>query len=63
MSDETQALRLLGEMERLQRAEDLELAEPSPTAAADAPMTALLASLVENDFDLGRTIVDSANGA
>lgn len=63
MSDATQALRLLGEMERLERAEGLDRVESSPIAAGDAPMTALLAMLVEQDFDLRRAIVDSAHDA
>jgi len=63
MSDATQALRVLGQLERVERAEDAGLAESHSRPAADAPMTTLLAALVENDFDLGRAIVDSANGA
>ena len=62
MRDATPALRLLGEMERLQGADDPGAAETS-SAPQDTPMTALLATLVEHDFDLTRAIVDSAYDA
>lgn len=62
MSDAKQTLRLLGEMERLERTVVPGPTERRTTPTESSAMAALLATLVETDFDLGRTVVDSAHG-